>query len=200
MSRFAGRVFLLLVSLGIVSCGLPQYTAYDLEAKGAKEIQGVVSKEGRGTFLLTDSTGVENKYCTGQMTQYIPPDYRSQEGDTVRVAFSESIERSGKTKRTVLQLESVAIPEKNKALPHISGEIVSTGRGSSRHSLSIVLRDIDGNDSFPIYIRAPSAANSMLNYREDLVGKEISVDLRRVPIFRGNAYIYETVNAQWITN
>jgi len=182
----------------LVSCGHPQYRPEDLAARDGKEIRGVVSKQGRGTFLLAGQDGVENKYCTGEMTQYLPEDYRSQEGDSVRVVFTESWENTGKLKRTVLQLEAVSIPEKNLARQEIAGEIVAVGRGSARHSRSISVKSPADAEALPIYIPFYTPVDTMLTANRDLVGKKVKVNLRRIPIYRGNGYIYEAAAAEWL--
>jgi hypothetical protein len=124
------------------------------------------------------------------LTQYIPLNYRSLAGDTVRVTYQEVWEDSGKVKRAVLQLAPISIPDTNKPLSNpVQGEIVGVGKGSSRHSKSFLLKVPDRQDAIPIYIPFGSEAESLS--REDVVGAKVEISSRRVPIIRGNAYLYE---------
>lgn len=186
--RRVGPLVVLVASL--VGCAPAQYSTEELSRRNAQQIEGVVTEQSRGSFVLKDTTGEEKIFRTGELTQYIPPDYRSLAGDTVRVTYQEVWEDSGKVKRAVLQLAPISIPDKNRPLTNpIQGEIVSVGKGSSRHSKSFLLKVPSHQDAIPIYIPFGSEAETMS--REDVIGAKVEVISRRVPIIRGNAYLYE---------
>lgn len=184
----------------VVGCVPRQYSQEDLASRGAKDVQGVVTKQSRGSFVLKDDFGGEQIYRTGELTQYIPVDYRSLEGDQVRVVFEEVWERSGRLKLAVLQLELVELAEENQPLASpVTGEIVAVDRGSAKFVKSILLKIADMEEALPIYV-SPQAiiqldgeTRSAEEFAfENLVGRKVSVSAEREPIFRGNAYIYAT--------
>ena len=189
----------ILVPVVLTACAPPQYSAADLASLQAKEVRGVVTKQSRGSFILKDSGGKEETYRTGQLTQYMPVEYRSQEGDEVRVAFKESLENTGRLKRSVLQLEALEVAPRNKQLANpIDGEVVATGHGSALYPSSFLLKRAGEEDSMPVYVAMQ--AKIVVDGKETqvvdgfsfsrLVGKQVKVTAERLPIFRGNAYIY----------
>lgn len=187
--KHVGLMALVVVSL--FGCAPAQYSAEELSQRKAQQIEGVVTEQSRGSFVLKDAAGEEKIFRTGQLTQYIPPDYRSLAGDTVRVTYQEVWEASGKAKRAVLQLAPLSIPDKNKPLSNpVQGKVVSIGKGSSRHSKSFLLKVPDRQDAIPFYIRSGNIeAESLVT--EEVIGAAVEIVSRRVPILRGNAYLYE---------
>lgn len=183
--------FLAVIVASLVACAPTQYSAEELARRKAQQIEGVVIQQSRGSFVLKDATGEEKIFRTGELTQYIPLDYRSLAGDTVRVTYQEVWEDSGKAKRAVLQLAPISIPDRNKPLPNpVQGEIVGIGKGSSRHSKSFLVKVPAQQDAIPIYIPFGNIeAESLLT--EDVIGARVEINSRRVPILRGNAYLYE---------
>jgi len=191
-------VSLLLLVFSLAACTPSQYSAADLARLDAKEVKGMVTKQSRGSFILKDRTGEERTYRTGQLTQYIPVDYRSQKGDEVRVVFQKVWERSGHLKLAVLQLAVLKVAEQNKKLPNpITGTLVATGRGSVKYAASILLKMPGKTDALPIYvpwtvkIEAEGQSKGMNDFNlKRIVGKKVQVIADRTPISRGNAYIY----------
>jgi hypothetical protein len=149
--KHIGLMAVMIVSL--LGCAPAQYSAEELSQRNAQHIEGVITEQSRGSFVLKDTEGEEKIFRTGELTQYMPPVYRSLEGDTVRVTYQEVWENSGKAKRAVLQLAPIVIPDKNKPLPNpIQGEIVGLGKGSSRHSKSLLVKVPGEQDAILIYI------------------------------------------------
>lgn len=198
----------LLFVFALVSCAPAQYSAADLARLGAKTVEGVVTKQSRGSFVLKDGSGTEKTYRTGQLTQYIPVDYHSQQGDKVRVVFQESWERSGDMKLAVLQLAAVKVAEQNRQLPNpIEGKVVAAGRGSSRYTASLLLKMPGRQNALPIYVSSKTKfevhgglktlepINGYLYAADNfdvntIVGEKARVTAKRIAILRGNAYIY----------
>ncbi|MBN1141348.1 MAG: hypothetical protein JXB25_06085 [Deltaproteobacteria bacterium] len=191
-----------LVVLVAFGCGPARYDKEDLANQKVKEVRGVITKQSRGSFVLRDDQEKEITFRTGECTQYIPENYRSQMGDRVRVTFQEVCGRSDPAKKilAVLQLEAVEIPDYNQPLPNpIEGEVLRVRRGSSVHSRSLVLKRPDAEKPLIVYvhnraeirIRGDLEEAATFNL-ESLVGKKLRVTAKPVPIFRGNAYIYET--------
>jgi hypothetical protein len=192
------RFWILALSLcTLFGCAPVEYSAQDLALRGAKQIEGVVTKQSRGSFVLKDTAGEEKTFRTGELTQYMPPDYRSLDGDTVRVAYAESFQNSGKLKRSVLQLAPIHIPDKNKQLPNpIRGEIVRVGKGSAQHWNSLLVQIPGREDALPIYNPSYASIPIEINGKPgplpaEIVGKHAEVIARRIPILRGNSYLYE---------
>ena len=187
--KHIGLMAIMIVSL--LGCAPTQYSEEELSQRNAQQIEGVITEQSRGSFVLKDAQGEEKIFRTGELTQYIPPDYRSLADDTVRVTYQEVWENSGKAKRAVLQLAPISIPDQNKALLNpIQGEIVGLGKGSSRHSKSFLVKVPGQQDAMLIYIPFGNIeVNSMLT--EDIIGAKVEIVSKRVPILRGNAYIYE---------
>lgn len=199
--------WVLLMVVLIASCSPANYSAQDLERLQAKSVYGEITTQSRGSFSLTDKSGDKKTYRTGERTQYIPQNYRSQKDDSVRISFREIRESSGRVKLVVLQLESINIPEKNMAPGKpLKGVIVSVERGSTRHAKSFFLKVDSSENAYRVYIPTGSKANisvdgkplDTVNSRwEELVGKKTEIKVVHAPILRGNGYIYETdeVNA-----
>jgi hypothetical protein len=195
---FAALTVLLLAA----GCGPVRYAKEDLSRLGAKEVSGVIVKPSHGSFVLKSDAGVEETYRTQQKTQYIPEDYRSLEGDRVRVAYQEIMERTGRAKLAVLQLEALEIPAKNRPAPSpVTGTVTYADTRNYIHvrpdgapgtseplvllfrSASSVLEDktatppISGVPTLAVWERLP-------------VGTRVWVDFVREPILRGNGYYY----------
>lgn len=181
----------------LAACAPAVYTDAQLAARGAKEVSGVVVKQSRGSFVLRTDDGREATYRTGEMTQYLPVEFRSQEADRVRVAYRDVLERSGRTKFEVLQLEALEIAERNRQLPNpIVGPIVLLGPGSMKYSRLIAVRYAEGAEPLSIFIPIDFAATFeggkqvTIDDWDKLVGREVAVTAERVPILRGNAMHY----------
>jgi hypothetical protein len=184
-------------------CGPARYTREDIKRLGAKEATGVIVKPSHGSFVMKNETGMEETYRTQQKTQYIPDDYRTLEGDRVRVAYQEIMERSGRAKLAVLQLEALDIPAKNRpAESPVAGTVTYTDTRNYIHvrpdgapeaseplillfrSASSVLEDKTATP--PISYGAPTVAV----WERLPVGTRVWVDFVREPILRGNGYYY----------
>ena len=131
------------------------------------------------------------------MPQSPPAEFRSQEGDQVRVAYREVLERSGRTKLEVLRLEAVVIAEKNRQLPNpIVGTVLLIGPGSMKYSRLISVRYAAGMEPLAIFIPNDFTAifsddlPVTVDDWDKLVGSTVAVTARRVPILRGNAMNY----------
>ncbi len=171
-------------------------SAQDLAQRGAKQIEGVVTKQSRGSFILKDAAGEEKTFRIGKRTQYLPADYRSLDGDTVRVGYVESFGNTGKLKRSVLQIAPIAIADKNQPLPNpIRGEIVRYGKASSHYWDSLLVQIPGQEDAIIIYLpndTIPIEINGKPGTLPGKVaGKRAEIVARRIPIKRGNAYLYE---------
>jgi hypothetical protein len=180
----------------LLGCAPVEYSAQDLAQRGAKQVEGVVTKQSRGSFVLKDTAGEEKIFRTGELTQYMPPDYRSLDGDTVRVTYEESFQDSGKLKRSVLQLAPMHIPDKNKQWPNpIRGEIIRVGKGSVQHSNSLLMQLPGQQDATPIYIPFDKVLIEINGkpgaLPAEVTGKRAEITARRIPIYRGNGYLYE---------
>lgn len=191
---FTGTVLGLAVTL--VACAPARYTPEELTRLGARESIGEVVKQSRGSFSL-HAAGGERTFRTGEATEYLPADYRSQAGDRVRVVFREVLERSGRIKYEVLQLEALAIAAGNRQLPNpIVGRIVAIGAGSVGYARQIAVRYRDDAEPLPIYLPSEGLAVLRGEGAEEvfdwnrLIGSEVAVTAERVPIRRGNALIY----------
>ncbi len=196
----AGRfrvVVLLWLVFALAACAPPQYSAADLARLEAKQISGVVTKQSLGSFVLTEDSGTEMTFRTGQLTQYLPGDYRSLAGDRVRVAYQESWERSGRMKLSVLQLEAVEIAPANRPpTAPLGGEVVAAGRGSALYASSFLLKLPGAEEAVPIYVSAATkiVADGVDTAAEgfdfgQIVGKKAQVTVERIPVVRGNGYI-----------
>lgn len=196
---FRSAFYLLLTTFFIYGCAGPRhYTQDDLMRLNAKEVRGVVTKQSLGSFVLTDETGEEKTYRTGQVTQYIPVDYRSQEGDKVRLSIQEVWERSGRLKLTVLQLEALDVPEKNQFISKsFDGKIVSFGRSSISYIKSLLIKQAGEEEATVVYISSKTKVglsgetytSNQINWDKSL-NEEVQVTLKRVPVRRGNGYIF----------
>lgn len=188
----------LLVALLLNACAAPHYRPEDLSGRKAREVKGMVARQGRATFMLAEEGGGENKYCTGEMTEYLPAGFRSQDGDRVRVVFVESWENNGKLKRTVLQLEALGLAPGNEGLAEITGELLSTGFGSYLYSKRLMVRREGAEEAMVVYVKSSSPVAALLEARRDLVGRQVRIELKREPIYRGNGYVYEAAHLQVI--
>jgi hypothetical protein len=184
------------LSVLLSACAAPHYRPADLANRNAKEVKGVVATQGRAIFMLTEDGGETNKYCTGEMTEYLPSGFRSQEGDQVRVVFVESWEKNGKLKRTVLQLEALGVAPGNEGLTEITGELISIGYGSFLYGKRVMVRQEGAQEAMVVYVKSSSPVAPLLESRRDLVGRKIKIELQRVPIYRGNGYVYEAAQLQ----
>lgn len=198
MKKYRVKSWLMLLVVVLLSACAPAiYTETQLAERGARNVTGVVVKQSRGSFVLRTDAGTEATYRTGEMTQYLPADFRSQEGDRVRVAYREVLERSGRIKLEVLQLEAVVIAEKNRQLPNpIVGSVVLIGPGSMKYARLISVRYAEGAEPLSIFIPNEFTAVSRegqevtISDWNSLVGTEVAVTAQRVPILRGNAMNY----------
>ena len=191
---FAALTGLLLAA----GCGPARYTKEDLGRLGAKEVTGVVVKPGQGSFVLKSDAGAEGTYRTQQKTQYMPEDYRSLEGDRVRVAYQEIMERSGRPKLAVLQLEALEIPEKNRPA---ASPVTGTVTFRDTHGYLHVRPDgaPEGAEPLILLFRSTSVMEdkAVINTMTGIlsgtvaVGTRVRVDFVREPILRGNGYYYK---------
>lgn len=206
----AGKTVVRLLCLGgllvvlLAGCAPRRYTPEDLIWLRAKSIEGVVAKQSRGSFVLQEEAGQETTFRTGEMTQYIPEGYRSQQGDKVEVIYQEVQENPARVKLVVLQLKALTVAEQNKELANpIAGEFLGLGRGSMQYYRSFFLKIPQSSDPLHLYLVASTpiewdgktwTADSLpAQTWEDAAGYPIEVTARRLPILRGNAYIYEAV-------
>ena len=188
----------------LTACAPPHYAPADLAAANAQTVQGQVVKQSLGSFVLADADGAEKIYRTGELTEYIPVGYRSQQGDTVRVAYTEVWESSGRAKLAVMQLEALNVPDANRApAGPVEGEIVSFGKGSLSYMRSFFLRTAGREDALPVYVhdlntsvdlaemdKVLTAGGLDAERWDTMLGKQFSVTMKRMPILRGNGYIY----------
>jgi hypothetical protein len=191
-----GGIALLAAAL-LAACAPAVYTPQQLTQLKAKETVGNVVKQSRGSFVLRSDDGREQIYRTGEMTQYLPADYRSQQDDKVRVAYREVLERSGRIKYEVLQLEALAIPERNRQLPNpIVGRIVAIGPGGYNYARQIAVRYSEAAEPLAIYLPnldlvvLRGAQETFVSDWDSEIGREVSVTAKRIPILRGNAFLY----------
>ena len=181
----------------LAACAPPVYTPERLRQIGALELRGAVSQQSRGSFVLKADDGSETIFRTGEMTQYLPENYRSQQDDVVRVAYHEVLERSGRVKHEVLQLEAIAVAAKNRQLPNpIVGTLVAVGPGGFNFSRQIAVRYSPEAEPVAIYLPGldlivlrKGKETSVSDWKE-LIGSEVAVTARRIPIVRGNALLY----------
>jgi len=186
---------------GLLSCAPPHYSAEALAARHAQTSSGVVVKQSRGSFILREATGEEILFRTGELTEYIPPDYRSQQGDDVSVTYEEVRERSGRAKLAVLQLESLQVAAANLPLASpLTGTVVGIGKGSYRHAVSLLVRPQGAETTVQVYIprNCPVTLDRGVFFDgttdpgwSRLTGSTAEIALERVPIYRGNAYLYQ---------
>jgi hypothetical protein len=186
-----------ILTFALLAACIPAYTPEYLQQIGAKEDSGLVVKQSHGSFVLKTENGTETIFRTGQMTQYLPAKYRSGQGDSVRVAYHDVLERSGRVKHEVLQLEAITIAEQNRQLPNpIVGTVVATGHGSIDYSVRIAVRYRDDAEPLPIYLPISTVSvtrdgqPAAIAFWSSLVGSQVSVVAERIPIRRGNALIY----------
>lgn len=192
----------LFLFLFLPACAPPHYTAADLATQNARYTEGTVVKQSRGSFILRDNAGAERTFRTGQLTQYIPENYRSLEGDRVKVSYKEIWESSGLAKLAVLQLQSLAVAPQNRPLENpLTGTIVGVGRGSSSHVASLIIRPQNSPSAVQVYLlfngKVLLGKDSFFGSDPNpswsrLVGYTAETNVERVPILRGNGYIYQT--------
>ncbi len=198
-----GFTFLFFFGFFLSGCGPRHYTPQQLNNIGAKTVEGYVSLQSLGGFVLTDQAAQEISFRTGEMTQYIPEGYRSQKNDVVKVTFTETPTNSGEVKRTVLQLESLKVPDENR-LPSefIEGVLVSKYRSSFRYVTSFYLRTESDKDPYVIFISNSESKvivdgkpveTAYFNF-DKILNKKVQVNLSYRPILRGNAYIILATN------
>lgn len=188
----------------LAACAPPHYTSADLATANARTVKGLVSKQSLGSFVLADADGNETIFRTGELTEYIPDGYRSLQGDTVRVTYTEVWESSGRAKLAVMQLEAINVPEANRApTGPVAGEIVSFGKGSLSYMRSFYLRTAEREDALPVYVhdlntsvdlaemdKVTPAGGLATERWDDMIGKHFLVKMERMPVLRGNGYIY----------
>lgn len=196
------RKLLLILSALLLGACAAHYSAADLAARNARFTEGTVVKQSLGSFILKDQAGKEILFHTGQLTQYIPEGYRSLKGDTVKVAYQEVSPSYGRVKRAVLQLQSLHVAAQN--LPPskpLCGKIVAIGRGSANHSVSILIKPADSDLAVPVYLffNCKITLNSKPFFTgtadpewRRLQGYSATVKLERIPVLRGNGYIFQT--------
>lgn len=194
--RLCNLAIILLAAL-LAACAPAAYTPERLSQLGALEINGVVVKQSRGSFALRDDDGNERTFRTGEMTQYLPADYRSQEADRVRVAYQEVLGSSGRFRYVVLQLEALAVAEQNRQLPNpIVGTIVATRAGSISYARLIAVRYAETAEPLPIYLPLDGLVvlvgerPELISDWDQQVGRQVSITAERIPILRGNGLIY----------
>ncbi|MBE0596088.1 MAG: hypothetical protein IH614_02320 [Desulfuromonadales bacterium] len=204
MPRRSVRFYLILSFLlsALAGCAQPHYTAEDLLWLRAKTVEGVVSTQSRGSFGIKDAAGEETIFRTGELTQYLPENYRSQPGDRVEVAYQEVRENSGRVKLAVLQLKALTIADANMPPTNpLQGTFLDLGRGSMQYYRSFFLQPPAGEEPLQIYLVASTpiewdgqtwTADSLPHQTwEEAIGYPVQVSVKRLPILRGNAYIYE---------
>ncbi|MBE0598309.1 MAG: hypothetical protein IH614_13660, partial [Desulfuromonadales bacterium] len=181
----------------LFGCSPPvHYTAEELADRGVNWEQGVVTEQTQWKLtLLTESSALKT-FETSGATQYLPESYRSMIGDVIRVAYQGIWLESGRVRLSVLQLQSVEVPDKNSALPgHVFGRVVGLGQRSAVYGVPVLLQ-VEGSDfAIPVYL--PDNQKILFNqgpFARDsgelgvLVGNRAEVTMRRIPAVKGNSY------------
>ena len=81
------KAIIAIVIVCVLSACAPKYSNEDLSKLNDKKITGTITKQSLGSFVLKDEEGKEKTYRTGQLTEYMPTDYRSSREDVVEVTF-----------------------------------------------------------------------------------------------------------------
>lgn len=190
--------------LNVTACTPPVYSKSDLISQGAVEVTGTIVSQGTKSFILETSNHKKLDFNIGMVTQYLPPDYRSQVGDQVRVAYKSTMSNFGVPKQAVLQLESIQVPDYNQPLKNpILGEVVKYGKGGTSHAICVYLMVENRKEPIKVFIPDFGAeiyiGNSSQEVRSitpqqwnDMVGHQAKVVAER-KILRagGNGYYYD---------
>ena len=109
----------------------------------------------------------------------------------MRVSYVESRKKKGVPKRIVMQLEALEIPERNRALTEITGKIIAFNSETFLYSERISIKASPKERPLRVYIRDESLAEYRLDSKARVIYRRVTVKLRRLPMFRGNGYVYK---------
>jgi hypothetical protein len=182
MVRGFNRKFIWIFVAGLlvlVGTGLDEVHA----SASDQTVTGVVSKGGRGSFILRTKAGENNTFNTGRETKYEPADFRAREGDEVQVTFYDKDFRS-RTIQAVSHLKLIKINPNFKEPPNPA---VGTIREAGRRTFNIYIPEIKKAWKFEIARGWKSIPKGWTPAADD----KVKVTYKKVPSRWSGAPVYQ---------
>jgi len=153
-------------------------------------IEGVILHNSPGSFILRSDNGQEAKYNTGRETRFVPADFRSRNGDQVKVTYYMKDLRD-QTVAAVSELELVAANTGRREPGNpASGTVVEIGKKFYQIFVPVI------NDT----VRFDTARG--LSYTpsdwKPSAGQKVKVSYNLVPARWGNYYVYEITSFELV--
>ncbi|MEN8140133.1 MAG: hypothetical protein ABFR97_02815 [Thermodesulfobacteriota bacterium] len=128
--------------LTLTGTGLEEVRAAD----GDQTAIGVVSKSGRGSFILRTEAGKEKTFNTGRGTKYEPANFRAREGDKVQVTFYDKAHRD----RTIQAVSKLKLLKLNPNFKEPANPAMGTIKEAGRRAFNIYIPEIKKSWKFEI--------------------------------------------------
>ncbi len=137
--------------------------------------------------LKNDNT--EIKIHTGRETKFLPNDYRTQLGDTVKIEYYQKKFRDGTTKMAAKKLELVSKnPSKPELTSPATGKIIEVGRKWFKIH-------IDSVSDVVLFEKIRGTKFSPSGW-QPIPGDEITVTFKKIPSRFGNLYANQILSVE----
>ena len=147
-------------------------------------ITGVITKQGFGSIIVKDSSGIEIKLNTGRETNYEPADYRCEIGDTITANYYKKVSRDGLS--SLLAVKKITLvkadPNRKVLKSPATGTIEKAGRRCFQVSIPAVNKTIRFER-----IRGTKTSPDGWIPRD---GQKVVIDFEKKPARWGRNYVY----------
>ena len=147
-------------------------------------VTGVITKQGFGSIIVKDSSGIEIKLNTGRETNYEPADYRCEVGDKITANYYKKFSRDGRSsllavkKITLIKLD----PNRKVLQSPATGTIEKAGRKWFQVSIPAVNKTMKFER-----IRGTKTSPDGWIPKD---GQKVIIDFEKKPARWGKNYVY----------
>ncbi len=174
--------FLLFVAILFIFTGCASTASSPDSSEPEQTITGMITVQSPGSFIIPDAAGKEIRFLTGRKTQYLPPHFRSDAGDTVTVTYRTRNVR-GKQVNQVSNLMLVSPdPDRREISSPVQGDVAEAG-------VKWFKITVPGHPDSFTFEKDPRTQYSPEKWRPES-GDLVTIHFRKIPSRFSNSYVY----------
>ena len=147
-------------------------------------VTGVITKQGFGSIIVKDSSGIEIKLNTGRETNYQPADYRCEMGDTITANYYKKVSRDGLS--SLLAVKKITLVKADPNRKVLKSPATGTIEKAGRKWFQVSIPAVNKTMKFERIRGTKTSPDGWIP--KD--GQKVVIDFEKKPARWGKNYVY----------